>query len=92
MARYQHVDLRFVLRKLNDMETSAERILFLSQQYPCLYIHVLKKRGRIEEMVNYMQECKKLENDYKKFSLYLHGYLLPWFHLLRKSGKLSKGT
>ena len=52
---------------------------FLEQNYPCLYIYILKQRCQNRELTNYMTKCKQYENDVKKYSLYIHGYLLPWF-------------
>ena len=56
-----------------------EKMDYLSGAYPSLYYFILehfKMTARIEE---YMAQCKTFENDAVKFSLYIHGYLHPWF-------------
>ena len=60
------------------MSSLEERLDFLGLQFPSLLICVLKNRGNEKEIAEYMEDCKKLENDYEKYSQYVHGYWLPW--------------
>ena len=40
-----------------------------------------------------MKACKEHEDsNIKKYSTYVHGYLLPWFQSLRESGQLTIGS
>ena len=38
-----------------------------------------------------MEACKSLEDQWHKYSLYVHGYLLPWITQQREEGKLKLG-
>ena len=38
-----------------------------------------------------MQECKTYENDPYKYSLFVHGYLIPWYEQQYKAGKIKNG-
>ena len=51
---------------------------FLEENYPCLCIYVLKKRCQNRDLTNYMTRCKQYKDDVKKYSIYVHGYFLPW--------------
>ena len=64
----------------------------LSLEYPGIYISYLKMRGLDTELKEYMNMCKSFREDYKKFSLYVHGYLEPHFQQLRESGLIKRGV
>ena len=68
-----------------------ERIVYLEEQYPFLAILVMKKRGMKNRVDVYMEQCKTYRKNARKYSLYIHGYLLPWFQLQREAGKLRQG-
>ena len=55
------------------------KMKYLSQHYPSLYVEVLKHLNKLDKIEQYMAKCKGYENDYKNYSLYVHGYLLIWF-------------
>ena len=38
-----------------------------------------------------MNKCKLYEIAEEKYSLYIHGYFLPWLDQQRKAGKLKSG-
>ena len=38
-----------------------------------------------------MMECKDLKNSFDQYSLYVHGYLLPWLDEQRQNGLLKQG-
>ena len=63
----------------------------LEQYYPCLYIYVIRKRGMDNELDRYMQECKKYENSNYNYSMYVHGYFIPWLQQQRETGNIVKG-
>ena len=45
-----------------------------------------------QQMMQYMEKCESFENDYSKFSLYVHGYWLPHLQQLVEQGLLKQGT
>ena len=51
----------------------------LKVKYPCVFIFLLKKMDRLEDLEEYMQSCRKFEEgeDVWDYSRYLHGYWLP---------------
>ena len=63
-----------------ELVTFGDRMRYLAQCYPGLYIHVLKSYfENSQAMIEaYMQSCKTFENDPENYSLYVHGYFLPW--------------
>ena len=64
---------------------------YLSVEYPSLYIHMLGSLDKPDKIEQYMAKCKEYEDHRGKFSLYIHGYFLPWLDQQRKAGKLKKG-
>ena len=78
VTRYQHICLSEIVEELSSMLDFDERIEYLGQHYPCLCIFVLKKRGMDKALKKYMEDCKLYENDHEKYSLYVHGWFLPW--------------
>ena len=74
------MNLQNLLEILESMKTNNERVDYLSERYPCLYIFVLQKRGMYEELRVYDEKCKSYETDKdpSKYSLYFHGHLLPY--------------
>ena len=39
----------------------------------------------------YMIECRQFDNNPEKYTLYVHGFLLPWFDEQREAKNLQKG-
>ena len=37
-----------------------------------------------------MQGCKTLENDWKRYTIYIHGFLIPYLDALKKRGLLKR--
>jgi len=83
--------MKDLLVYLRLMKGDEERIEYLAKEYPCLYIFILQKLGHEEELRQYMQKCEKYEYDYKKYSLYIHGYWLPYLKQAKESGLLKQG-
>ena len=63
----------------------------LAELFPCLNILVLIYLKKESEVENYMRRCKGLENNPRQYSLYLHGYWLPWLEQLRNAHILKQG-
>ena len=60
--------------------------------YPGIYVSVLLQLDRPEEAKDFMDGCKLLRyGECDQFSLYVHGYLLPWHQKLRQLDKLTPG-
>ena len=51
---------------------------YLREEYPSLYIVVLKSLNMTDKIKDYMKKCKGYEKDPYKYSLYIHGYFLVW--------------
>ena len=63
----------------------------MRQQVPSLWVYSLKQRGMTDELNQYMDECKKHENNWRKYSLYVHGYFIPWLQMQRETNSLVEG-
>ena len=69
----------------------------LRQNYPGLYVYMLKFFDKGVELEQFTKKCKRYGNDRKhggdsyKYSLYIHCYLIPWLEQQRKDGKLRIG-
>ena len=44
-----------------------------------------------EAVASYMEKYRKLEEDFRNYTLYVHGYWLPWLEEQRKLGIIKKG-
>ena len=64
---------------------------YLSQQYPCLYMFMLTFLKKPDQLKEYIENCKSYKDDLKNYSLFIHGYLIPWYDQQRSSGKLKIG-
>ena len=64
---------------------------FLVNEYPSLFIFILKSLDMTERTDQYMNKCKAYEEDCYKYSFYVHGYFLVWLEQQRKEGKLKQG-
>ena len=92
VTRHQVVDIDDVFLQLKEMNSSRERIEIFKKKYPCLYIFILSSNRKRVALTRYMEECKKEEDDFLNYTLYIHGYLLPWLEELRKRGRIKKGN
>ena len=72
--------MSIVESKLETFKSSKQIMDYLSQAYPSLYLYILEHLKMTDEIEQYMAMCKEYENDHEKFSLYVHGYFLPWLH------------
>ena len=65
----------------------------LNDLYPRLYLYVLKSLNRNKKYDEFKSKCLKWreENtfDSKKYSYYVHCYLMPWFETERREGRLK---
>ena len=54
---------------------------------------MLKAEGKDSELNEFMIECKqyKKEDDIYKYSVYVHGWLIPYLDKMRREGRLTKG-
>ena len=78
VTRYQHAEYRTVMGALKKIGDSEKRIEFLSQEYPGLYLYVMKERGMRKEANDYMEQCKLLRDSHEQYSFFVHGYFLPY--------------
>ena len=76
-----------VEKQLLNLPSLSKRVSFLAEKCPSLCILVLKGLKRPKILDVYTESCKKREKDPYKYSLYVHGYLIPWFNSLRESGE-----
>ena len=64
----------------------------LLRSNPGLYIFVLDTYGKFGQVKEFMEWCKTFEfGDLGEYSVYVHGYWLPWLAKQRQAGKLKKG-
>ena len=78
--------MSIVCQKLATRVTPQKKMDFLGEEYPSLHIFILEHLKMHSKIEQYMAMCKKYEvesslsNDAtENYSLYIHGYLLPWF-------------
>ena len=91
MTTYQEIDLGSIGEELNKYSNQKEKLEYLSHSYPCLYIFILKELNFTEKLEHYKLKCKGLEEVNHQYSLYVHGFLIPYLEELREGGKLTKG-
>ena len=47
-------------------------------RYPCLFLYLIEKLNRPKELEICKQEYLEFKNSKEFFSLYVHGYWIPW--------------
>ena len=102
--KYQVIDLSTVENELEKFASNKEKIVdgklikitpfqqrmdYLSEAYPRLYIFILKYFDMNDKIEDYMTKCKSYEEDPNKYSLYVHGYFRVWLYQQRKADKLK---
>ena len=61
------------------------------ENYPGIYILILKHLQRENEIEEYMDSCRNSKNlECEKYSRYVHGYLQPFLEQKREKGLLKK--
>ena len=73
------VDLEALDLELKAIRGFNQQMVFLSQLYPGLYLFVLTQTKQEETKNRFIEKCKTYENDPYRYSIYIHGYLIPWF-------------
>ena len=64
----------------------------MRDHYPDIYRKALQVLGKEKELKSYIQYCKnKRDTSFEDYSIFVHGFLLPFFESMRLNGKLSKG-
>ena len=86
--RWQEIKLDLVQEELEDIEDHLQKMKYLSELYPSLYIFILKHLNKTNKLHDYFQQCLFCMHDPYSYYLYVHGYLLPFFDELRSEGKL----
>ena len=81
--------MREVMNKLKTLKDDEQMTNFLEQNHQCLYVYLLKQRGKRDQLTNYMNKCKKYENDVKDYGKYVHGYWMPWLEEQRELGNIK---
>ena len=89
VTKHQHINIRTVLKDLEQRDLFEDKMSYLELRYPCLSVYVKKKLGMKEDLRRYMENCRKLEKDYEQYSWYLHGYFIPWLEEQRAKGDLK---
>ena len=57
--------------------------------YPHIFSHLLSNLVETERLRQYTERCKLHEYDYNKYSLFVHGYLMPWFEKQRAENRFN---
>jgi len=73
---------------------SEARKVHLQHHYPGVFIAALKhmdRRDKDKELQSYSDYCKQQRDSIEEYSLYVYGYLEPWFRELQEAGKLTDG-
>ena len=78
----QSLDIASIDRQLKGISDSRKKMMHLQLNYPSIYIYILRKLfDREDEIQTFMEKCKKLKySHHKDYSLYLHGYLIPYLN------------
>ena len=86
------IDMHKFQQRYELLDDKQQRKNFLIKEYPGLYVEALRQSGRKKEMQDFMKVCKSHRYDRgEKFTLYIVGYLVPWFEQERLAGKLTFG-
>ena len=76
--KWQVIKLDVVSTELDTMINLQDKMNYLSESYPGLFICILEHLSMTDKIEDYMTQCKEYENDRERYSLYIQGYLLIW--------------
>ena len=69
-------------RKVEDKKETLtplqQKMDYLSEEYPRLFMIILESFDMTDRIEQYMSKCKEYEDDPYRYSLYVHGYFLVW--------------
>ena len=90
VTRTQIVDFKELGKELQVQQTRTGMLSLLSRKYPSVYIYVLQKMRRRDEVKEFMKKCAELEKgDPAQYTMYIQGYWNPWLEQQRDAGKLK---
>ena len=69
--RVQLIDLDALQSELEIKLNEQQKVEYLSEMYPCLYIFLLELLGKTDQIGLCMAECKPYENNSDRYSLYI---------------------
>ena len=64
--------------KMVKLTPMKQKMHYLSEAYPSLYVFILEFYKMNDRIAPYMTRCKAYENNQNRYSLYVHGYFLVW--------------
>ena len=92
LTRWQEFDRRTMQDELRAAKSRKEELDILRNKYTCLYLFALKALNRQREYDNFTNRCKKYRKGKpENYSVYVHGYFLPWLEEQRAAGLLKHG-
>ena len=89
--KWQVIDISLVEKSLENLTSLEQKMDYLSEAYPSLYILILKHFKMPERIESFMAKCKEYEDSPENYSLYIHGFFLVWLDQQRQAGKLTQG-
>ena len=89
--KFQVIDLNIIKEQVDAFETVSQKMNYLKQFYPSLYIFMLKHLKKMDVLEQYRQQCRSHETNPLNYSLYLHGFYLDWLEQQRTAGRLKNG-
>ena len=76
---HQIIKVNSVKKELKRFSSSNEKECFLMEHYPAVFILSFVHLKRSQELLQYSEYCRALQTgDPGEYSLYIHGFLLPW--------------
>ena len=92
VVTWQTINCQVLTDELSRLQTFKEKMAFISDNHPSLYLHILKQLGLRTLAQKYRRECKALERkEPLQYSKYILGYWIPWLEKQRAKGKLTQG-
>ena len=77
-----------MLSELSTRDTIEKRETYMQMKHPGVFAIGLRVMERDKELEAFWSYCKGLRNSVNYYSIYVHGYLEPWFRELRAENKL----
>ena len=78
--KWQVIETWKLEAKFQGLNSSVDKMNYLSQFYPCLYIFLLRRLNQTDKIEQYMKQCESYEEDHEKYYIYIQGYFVPWIH------------
>lgn len=91
-SKWQLIDLENIRNQLKHYQyTEEQRLEMLKKECPFLYVVVYAMQDKENQIMQCIREFAKFNDNIGNYTLYVHGYFLPWLMIQRDQGNFREG-